>query len=163
MIQLIFNATPEKAGFSWDWISSLVGVFIGFGLTWIRDWWNNKKAVEKEKEEFKQIKKRIPEVIKTVKKGLDENPLATTLYFECKSIKKEKTAGGPLKYEYFLRFGRYSKPISKELYDKKFDIEKFLDNYQLAQRIEYDNRFGLIPKSESILSPYFLDQIQKCG
>jgi len=160
MIQLIFNATPEKASFSFDW-NSIIALFAGALIAVFIEWLRSRNMEQQERKEFKQIKKRIPEVIKTVKKGLDTNLLATELIIYTDDKGLAATGEKAKKVTLFMAFGKHTESISKELYDKRFDIKNFLDNYQLARQEEFSN--GPFHGSRLILSPDFLNQIQKWG
>lgn len=156
---------PEKAAFSFDW-NSIIALFAGALIAIFIDWLKSRQVEQRERREFTQIKKRIPEVIEVVKKGLAENPLATELNFFIEYKRrgdKYDVFGDKVKNidYYCIRFGKYSKKISKELYDKESDIKDFLVNYQLARKEEYST--GKYFSSKLILSAYFLNQIQKWG
>ena len=160
MIEIIFNPIPKASAIPWNIIIPvlcvILGSFLGFWLTIIKEHHDKKEAEKKEKEEFLEIKRSMPDIIELIKNGLNKN-----------------------RFKFKLSFFRNGKIVDHEIrediyYTLSFDgeseieiPEKKCDDYH--NRFKYLNHIGFILISEDrgcrnmTLSRNFIEQIKKWG
>lgn len=161
MIESVIIAVAETStvvktsGFPWDKvipvICVVIGAVLGFFLNFFYDLVKEYRATIKEKKDFLEIKKEMPEIIKVVKKGLKGSPLAYELLYQQETLKstaKECQFGT----NYAINFGYEEEPFpSRDIYLEQIKNLKHIGLADFQKNTEIE------------LSINFLNQIKKWG
>ena len=150
MFQIVF-----KSGFSWDWVSSIIGVVIGFLLTAFRDIWKEYKTTQKERKEFLEIKALMPDIITLVKAGLKDSPRAIRLTKYLRAGSEIKDGKHVMRDDIELRFGRKTTGFSEDSWNNYCDNITYLRHAELITTNDAYN--------DIVFSRKFLTQIKKWG